>query len=343
VYGASGYSGELMAELAAERGQKPILAGRSESKIKPIAERMGLPFRVFGLDDPSAIDAGLRDIDAVVHAAGPFSRTSKPMLDACMRTKTHYLDITGEIDVFEACAARDDEAKKAGILVMPGTGFDVVPSDCIAKHVADRLPGATHLVLAIAAVGGRPSHGTRATMVESMNRPNVVRKDGALTEVRMGKLHRNFDFGQGEKPTLSIPWGDVSTAYRSTGIPNIEVYMSMPLAAVLGAGALGFVSPAIGPSVKKWMEARIEEGGPSAEERKRAFNILIAEASRGDERKRSRLRVPEGYTLTAAASLEIADRVLAGGAEPGYRTPAMLFGADFILSFEGVERTDLDD
>jgi short subunit dehydrogenase-like uncharacterized protein len=342
VYGASGYTGELIAELAKERGVAPILAGRSENKVRPLAERLGMPMRTFSLDDPSEVDRGLADVDVVIHAAGPFSQTSKPMVDACLRTKTHYLDITGEVDVFEACAARDAEAQKAGVMLMPGTGFDVVPSDCLAKHVADRLPGATHLVLAIATIGGRPSHGTAATMVEGLDRPNLVRKDGELSPVRAGKLKRTFDFGQGPKATLAIPWGDVSTAYRSTKIPNIEVYMALPKGAMMGASVLGFAGKAIGSGAKRMIKARIAEGGPSKEERKTAFNVLIGEVSRGEERRRTRLRVGEGYELTAAASLAIADRVLAGGAEPGYRTPAMLLGADFILQFEGAERTDLD-
>lgn len=342
VYGASGYTGELIAELAKTRGVAPILAGRSEAKVRPLAERLGMPVRVFGLDDPAEVDRALADVDVVIHAAGPFSRTSKPMVDACLRTKTHYLDITGEVDVFEACAARDAEAAKAGVMLMPGTGFDVVPSDCLARHVADRLPGATHLVLAIATIGGRPSHGTASTMVEAIDRPNLVRKDGELSPVRAGKLKRKFDFGRGPKAALGIPWGDVSTAYRSTKIPNIEVYMALPKSAMLGASVLGFAAKAIGSGAKRFMQARIAEGGPSAEERKSAYNVLIGEASRGEERKRSRLRVGEGYELTAATSLEIASRVLGGGAEPGYRTPAMLLGADFILEFEGTEREDLE-
>ncbi len=342
VYGASGYTGTLIAELAAERGVKPVLGGRNEAKVCAIAEKLEMPHRVFGLDEASAIDAGLSDIDVVIHAAGPFARTSRPMVDACLRTKTHYLDITGEIEVFEACAKREDEARSAGVMLMPGTGFDVVPSDCLAKHVADRLPGATHLVLAIASIGGRPSHGTATTTIESLNRPNLVRRDGELTAVRMGKLHRTFDFGRGPKTALGIPWGDVATAYRSTGIPNIEVYMAMPRAAIWGASALGHASVALGAPVQRLIKARIQEGGPSAEERTRAFNVLIGEARRGDARRLSRLRVPEGYTLTAAASLAIADAVLGGAAEPGYRTPSMVFGADFILGFEGVERIDLD-
>jgi short subunit dehydrogenase-like uncharacterized protein len=344
VYGASGYTGELIVERAAALGLRPILAGRSESKLRPLAERYGMPMRAFGLDDADALARGLDGVDVVLHAAGPFSRTSRPMVDACLRAKVHYLDITGEVPVFEACAARDREAQDAGVMLMPGTGFDVVPSDCLAKHVADRLPGATHLALAFHSVGGGPSHGTASTMVESLHLPNLVRRGGAIVEVPSGRLSRDIDFGRGARPALGIPWGDVSTAWHSTSIPSIEVYIAVPRAAVWGAKALRFAAPALGaPWVQRALQSRIDPGGPSPEARRRAYSLMWAEARRGDETAVSRLRVPEGYTLTAETSLAIAARVLDGAAQPGFRTPAMVFGADFILGFDGVTRTDEGD
>ncbi|MCB9595355.1 MAG: saccharopine dehydrogenase NADP-binding domain-containing protein [Sandaracinaceae bacterium] len=344
IYGAYGYTGDLIARRAAEQGARPILAGRSATKLAPLVEELGLPQRVFGLDDPKALDAGLEGVDVVIHAAGPFSRTSKPMVDACLRTGTHYLDITGEIDVFEACAARDAEAQAAGVMVMPGVGFDVVPSDCLANYLGDRLPEATHLVLAFASMGGKTSHGTATTMVESLGRPNLVRRDGRITEVRLGKLRRDIDFGRGPQPTVSIPWGDVSTAYSSTGIPNIEVYTAVPRAAQVGARVVGFLGGllASGP-IQRIAQGRVDAGpaGPTDAQRARAHSVFFGEARAGARTVRARLRVPEGYTLTAMASLVIAERVLDGAWAAGYRTPAMMYGADFVLEFDGAERTDL--
>jgi short subunit dehydrogenase-like uncharacterized protein len=343
VYGAYGYTGELISRQAAREGARPVLAGRSRVKVAALAEELGLSHRAFGLDDAVALDAGLEGIDVVIHAAGPFSRTSRPMVDACLRTGTHYLDITGEIEVFEACARRDAEAKEAGVMLMPGTGFDVVPSDCLANHLAGRLSDATHLVLAFTSVGGGSSHGTATTMVESLHRPNLVRREGALTEVRSGSLRREVDFGRGPRPALGIPWGDVSTAWWSTRIPNIEVYIGLPRAAVFGARVAGFMGPVLGSSVvQRFLQSRVDAGpaGPSDAQRARAFSLLWGEARNASKAVRARLRVPEGYTLTALASVEIARRVLAGEAEPGYRTPAMVYGADFILDFDA-ERADL--
>jgi len=344
VYGAYGYTGDLIARLAKEQGLAPVLGGRSESKLKPLADELGLPSLVVGLDDADALDAALADFDVVLHCAGPFVRTSKPMVAACLRTKTHYLDITGEIPVFEACARKGDAAAEAGVMLMPGVGFDVVPSDCLAQHLKSRLPSATHLTLSFASVGGGTSHGTATTMVESLGLPNAVRKDGVITPVRMGKLSRNIDFGRGPTAALGIPWGDVSTAFHSTGIPNIEVFTKVPAAAVRGAWIGGFMSPLLKTSfVRGIAQKRVEAApaGPSAEQRGRAFTMLWGEARDGDQAVSARLKVPEGYTLTAITALDIAQRVLAGEVKAGFQTPSMLFGADFITTFDGVEREDL--
>src|SRR4051794_18424495 len=135
LYGAYGYTGELITRFAAERGLKPILAGRSKEKTAEIAERFGFEYRVFGLDETVMLDAVLEEVDVVLHCAGPFSLTSRPMVEACIRNRKHYTDITGEIAVFEACAARDKQARDAGVMLMPGVGFDVAPSDCLALHL----------------------------------------------------------------------------------------------------------------------------------------------------------------------------------------------------------------
>ena len=344
IYGAYGYTGTLIVELCTEQGLKPILGGRNASKLAPIAEATGLPSRAFGLDDPAALDAGLADVDVVLHCAGPFSSTSRPMVDACLRTKTHYLDITGEIPVFEACARRHDEAEAAGVMLLPGVGFDVVPSDCLASHLKSRLPGATHLNLAFAAIGGSVSHGTATTMVEGLGDPNAIRQDGRITAVRMGKMSRKIDFGRGPTDTLSIPWGDVSTAYHSTGIPNIAVYTKVPGTLIFGAWLGGFLTPLLKTSfVKNLAQGRVEAAtaGPSQEARGASFTLLWGEATAGDTTVTSRLRTPDGYTLTARTSVDIALRACRSEVEPGYRTPSMVYGADLILGFEGVERTDL--
>ncbi len=314
-----------------------MLAGRSAEKIKPLADRLGMPHRVFDLENPQ-----LDGIDVVLHCAGPFSRTAQPMADACLRTQTHYLDITGEIEVFEGLAARDAEAQEAGVMLMPGAGFDVVPSDCLAAHLKQALPEATQLSLAWF-TNGSVSHGTATTIVENLHRGGLVRRDGKLTPVPTAHLTRRIDFGRGPTATVAIPWGDVSTAYHTTGIPNIVVYMAAPLGARLGmkvSRRLGWLLGS-GP-VQRFLKRRIDDrpAGPTAAARQRSKAILWGEVT--DEQGQSRtarLETPEGYTLTALTSLAIADKVLGGNAPSGFQTPASAYGADLILEIDGVTRT----
>ena len=200
IYGANGYTGELIAREAARRGLKPILAGRNRAAIEALSVELGLESRIFGLDDPKVIAAGLNDCAVVLHCAGPFSRTAKPMIEACLLTHTHYLDITGEIAVFEMAATFDAVAKLASIMLLPGVGFDVVPTDCLAAHLKAQLPTATHLALAFRGLG-RTSRGTTLTGLEGMSTGGMIRRDGKLMPVPAAWKTRRIDFGNGRGPT----------------------------------------------------------------------------------------------------------------------------------------------
>lgn len=343
IYGANGYTGELITRYAAERGMKPILAGRNEAAVKELAEKHGLDHRVFSLDETAKLDAALSEVDMVLHCAGPFSITSRPMVEACIRNKRHYTDITGEISVFEACAAMNKKAKAAGVMVMPGVGFDVVPSDCLAKHLKDRLPTATHLSLAFYGMG-RISHGTQATMTMNVGRGGAIRENGKITPVPAAWKTRKIDFGEGVVKTgVTIPWGDVSTAFYSTGIPNIEVFTVAPASAVKMmklSRYLGWLL-ATGP-VQKYLQSKIPPGGPSDEERAKGKTLLWGEARDAEgNRVEARQQGPEGYTTTALAALNIAEKILEGNYSPGFQTPAKAYGADLVLEIEGVFREDI--
>ncbi len=343
IYGATGYTGALTARLAALRGDKPILAGRSEGPVRALAESLGLEHRTFGLDDPGALDRGLEGVEVVLHCAGPFSRTSRPMVEACLRTRTHYLDITGEALVFEALHARDAEARAASVMLLPGAGFDVVPSDCLAAHLKRRLPGARRLALGFQLVG-RVSRGTATTMLENVGRGGLVRRGGVLTPVPAAWKSRLIAFGRGPWKAMTIPWGDVATAFHSTGIPDIEVYMAAPFAVRAGSWATRFLGPLLATEpAQALLKKRIRSGspGPTDEERARGKGLLWGEAV--DDAGRvvtTRLTTPEGYTLTALTSLLIVSKVLAGRAPVGFQTPATAYGPDLILEIEGVVRED---
>ncbi len=341
IYGANGYTGELITRYAAERGLNPILAGRNQAKVEALAKQYNFEFRVFDLDDSAKLDAALREVEFVLHCAGPFSLTSQKMVEACLRSKRHYLDITGEIAVFEAMAQLDKRAADAGIMIMPGVGFDVVPSDCLAKHLKDRLPSATHLTLAFYGLG-KISHGTQATMTMNVGSGGAIRQDGKITSVPAAYKTREIDFGAVKKLGVTIPWGDVSTAYYSTGIPNIEVYTVVPepqMRLLKLSRYLGWLL-AVKP-INNLLQSRIPAGGPNDDERANGKTYLWGEATDADGKKvEARQQGAEGYTTTALTALKIAEKTLNGNFCAGFQTPAKCYGADLILEIEGVERFD---
>jgi short subunit dehydrogenase-like uncharacterized protein len=332
LYGANGYTGELIAELAVRRGQRPVLAGRSAAKVAPLAERLGLEHRAFELADAAA---ELEDVDLVVHCAGPFSATSRPMVEACLATRTHYVDITGEIDVFEAVAARDAEAKTAGVVLLPGAGFDVVPTDCVAAMLKAALPSATHLDLAFA-VGGGMSPGTSKTSVEGSASGGRARIDGELRNVRIGHRRRSAAFRSGTRDVGSIPWGDVSTAYRSTGIPNVTTFTVVPgLTGHLQALFAPLLRTSVVQGVGKALAQRIS--GPDEGVRGRTRSEVWGEVSDAEGHTVSvALTGPNGYDITADAVVRAVERILAGGVPAGVHTPSSAFGADFVRELDGV-------
>jgi short subunit dehydrogenase-like uncharacterized protein len=344
IYGANGYTGALIVRSAAERGMRPILAGRNRDAVAALASSLGYQHRAFALDDTSALDAAVAEAAVVLNCAGPFARTARPIVDACLRAGKHYLDITGEAAVFEALARRDAQAQAAGIMLLPGAGFDVVPSDCLAAHLKRRLPGARHLTLAFRVVS-RTSWGTATTMVENVHHGGLVRRDGKLVSVPAAHKTRVIDFGRGPVEAVALPWGDVATAFYSTGIPNIEVYtvFSPAMRGLLKIsrrmGGLLASAP-----VQRLLKAliRLQPPGPSDAERARGLSLLWGEViDDSGARCVSRMRAPEGYTLTAMTALALVERALAGDAPPGFQTPAKAYGPDFILQFPGVVREDV--
>jgi short subunit dehydrogenase-like uncharacterized protein len=337
IYGATGYTGKLVAARAKAIGMTPILAGRNEAKVREIADGLGFAWRVADVNDPAALDRALEGIEVVLHIAGPFSATSRQMADACIRNKAHYLDITGEIAVIEALAARSNEAAAAGVMLMPGVGFDVVPSDCLAARVAQRVKNPTELTLAIGGME-KASRGTLKSSLESVGNPVRVRRGGRI-DTTWPPPRRKFDFGHGERDAIAVGWGDVSTAYHSTGAPDITVYFEavpqFQQMAKMSDFTRRLLSTRFMQKVLK-MGVDLMPEGPTDAERARGQAVLIGEAVGADGKTAvSKLTTPEGYTLTGLTSLEIVRRVLAGEAKPGFQTPSKVFGPDFIAGIEG--------
>lgn len=337
LYGANGYTGAQLAELAVARGERPVLAGRSESKIEPLAKRLGVDYRVADLARPDSVAAALDGIDIVAHCAGPFSVTAAPMVDACLATGTHYLDITGEIDVFEAIYARDARAREAGVVLLPGSGFDVVPTDCVAARLAAAMPNAVRLDLAFKArVAIGP--GTAKTAIEGAGTGGKERVDGRVFGVRLGNRRVAARFPSGTRQVTSIPWGDVASAYRSTGIPNITTYTVVPGGAMLGRSQRLLAPVLRHPAVQRTAKSLAERAlsgrtGDGSGGRAEVWGRV--ENGSGD-RMDTTLVTPGAIPLTADSVLRAVARLDAGGVEPGAHTPSTAFGADFALDCDGV-------
>lgn len=334
LYGATGYTGRLIARRAAARGERVVLAGRSIAKVAPLAAELGLEHRIFALSDPVALRRGLKGVESVAHCAGPFTATALPMALACVETGTHYLDITGEIDVFEQLHALDERARAAKIVLLPGAGFDVVPTDCLAATVAAALPSATRLDLAFLA-GGSASPGTARTAIEGLPDGGRARIDGTIRTVPMGWRRTRAAFPSGPRTVTSIPWGDVSTAFHSTGIPNITTYTVLPP----GAAAFSKVMRLRPARVLARAAVGALVRGPGAKALAGTRSEVWARAS--DDAGRSAqatLTLPNGYELTVESVLRIMPRL--AGLAPGTQTPSQALGAGFITEFSGVTLTE---
>lgn len=345
LYGATGYTGALAVREARRRRLAPILAGRNRDRLEALGRELDLPVRVVGLDDKEALARALASVELVLHCAGPFVGTSPAMVEACLATGTHYLDITGEIAVFEAVLPLGDEARTAGVALLPGVGFDVVPTDCLAASLAQALPDATHLELAFTASGGSASRGTLKTMIEAMPGVGAVRKDGRITPVPLAYDAKKIDFSCGERWAMTIPWGDVSTAFHSTGIPNIRVYTGQSPSAIRRARRLRSLVPLAGlRPVKRLLQWHVGRTvtGPDAPTREAARTFVWGQVTNAaGARVTGTLETPEGYAFTALSAIEAVARVLAGSVPAGAWTPAQAFGPSFVGELDGVTVDEL--
>jgi short subunit dehydrogenase-like uncharacterized protein len=342
IYGATGYTGRLLERAAAERGLRPILCARDERRVASLAAALGLEHRVARLEGGWA--SALRDVAVVVNAAGPFSVTSGPVAEACLRAGVHYLDISGEVDAIEGVARRDGEARARGVMLMPSVGFDVVPSDCLALHLKRRLPGARRLVLGISGLE-LMSRGSARTLVGEYGRPTRIRRGGALVGVPPGSLWRDIDYGQGPRASVAVSWGDVACSHYTTGVEDVEVYFeaTAPISMMTTLNR-SFGSMLATPAAQRWLRLQVEmlPEGPTEAERGARGAVIVAEVEDGAGRRaRARLCTPETYTLTARIASAILERALRGDLETGFQTPARVYGPDFVLRFTGVSREDL--
>ncbi len=340
IYGVNGYTGYHCAKEALKRGLQPIVAGRNQDRVSRVGSELNLPFRVFDLSPAEAAAKGLKGITAVLNCAGPFSATARPFLEACAATRVHYLDVTGEIEVFEYVHQQNERWKAAGIVTLPGVGFDVVPTDCMAALLKEALPDATRLRLAFKSKRGKLSPGTAKTMLEGFAKGCTVRRDSRPEQTLAGSITDTIPYPSGPALSVVIPWGDVSTAFYSTGIPSIEVYTAVPATQLQKIRSMRRFTPLLRWTwVQNLLKRRIERHvtGPDEAERTRDESELFGEVANDTGDCLSMTMVtPNGYSLTFDSAITAMQRVLAGAVEPGAKTPSMAFGSSFVLGLKGV-------
>jgi len=344
IYGSYGYTGNLIAELLSESDAGVILSGRNNKELKKQSTRLGLPARPADLNHPGQLDDLLSEAGIVIHCAGPFRHTWKQMASACLRNGCHYIDITGEVEVFEGMKQFHKAFEKAGLMALPGAGFDVVPSDCLANYLSNLLPDADSLEIAFMGMGGGASRGTLKTMAENLGEGGLIRRDKKLKKVPAAHIVKEFDFGSaGKKVCVSIPWGDLSTASKSTSIPNITVYMAMPrkmIRAMKMSNHLSFIlkQKPVRFLLNKYIDTALS-AGPSADELEKGRSYFFGRVSnQKGEFKSAGLETPEGYKLTAETVNLIATLVNEGNFIPGFQTPSQAYGPDLILRVQNTTR-----
>jgi len=344
IYGATGYTGRLIVAEAHKRGLTPIIAGRNDNKLNAMAQEFNLDYRCFDLSSRVVIAKELEHIDIVLHCAGPFSATSKPMMSACIHSKSHYLDITGEISVFQHAKQLDKSAKDAGIIICCGVGFDVIPTDCLAASLKQQLPDATSLWLGFSSNSGF-SPGTAKTSIEGLAGGGKIRRNGRIITVPLAYKVRTIDFGDSEQCATTIPWGDVATAYYSTGIPNIEVYIPMPEKKIKQIKRMDrFRSVFAWKWLQNYLKNKVEKSvrGPSEKKREGTPSYIWGEVINDSGKVvTGRLVTANGYALTVTGSLGVVDFLLSDSflskkeTVTGFQTASALMGADYVTSLPG--------
>jgi short subunit dehydrogenase-like uncharacterized protein len=346
LYGSYGYTGELIAQACKHSTLTVLLAGRNEAKLRQQAATHNFPYHTAEVSDHKSLVALLQRASLLIHCAGPFQYTAHALVKACLEAGTHYTDISGEFQVFESLGHYTEEAKAKQLVIMPGVGFDVVPSDCLALHLKNRLPSATHLQLAFTMGKGGLSRGTSKTMIEGMGHGSCIRENGKLKSIALGEKIMTIDFGSFSRTTLCIPWGDISTAWRSTRIPNIEVYSGVSSSAIRGAKLSKYLGWLLRSRwVKEYLHKQVDKkpAGPTEQRRNEGRSYLWGKVwNEAGEEHTSRLETLNGYSLTAKTAVLLAEKILRSTIKGGYTTPAQYFGADLILEIETTLRTDVN-
>jgi short subunit dehydrogenase-like uncharacterized protein len=346
IYGAYGFTGAGISKLAAEYGITPVLAGRNEAKLKPLADSLGYDYVVLSLENNhDNLVKVLKHFEIVLHIAGPYTFTAKPMLDAVVEAGTHYVDLTGENHVIQAQLDRDQEFKRANIMVMPAVGYDVVPTDCLNVYVAEKIDNPTVLNVVLngdytAVEGAQASRGTMKSALEMLGRPLLMRENGKMVETSDPKVIKRQENGQ-QQTLVQIPWADMITSYVSTGIPTIEVFQVQQ--GEIPSWVISLARSDFGRRVLGWLiDKYAPEGPPPGAQEKRQTRVVSTVTNAAGDTASAAMITPEAYLLTFHSTLIVAKRVIDGHWEPGFQTVGKVYGPDLALEVPGVSRSDIN-
>ncbi len=344
IYGANGVTGRLVVETALAQGQRPVIAGRDALAVRVLADQHGLESAFVSLGDAAALQSLLRRCSRVLHTAGPFVRTSAPMIDACLATATPYLDVSGELDAVSATLARHAEARRAGIPLVAGAGFGVTAGDCIAAHVARRRPGAKRLLIGVDARNAHRSAGAESSRLAVLGGGGAWVEDGALVRGAIAHCRFTATVGVRSRTFIAAPLAESLAAHRTTGIAQVVAGVPVPRAV---APFLRGLAPALKllarqPAVERLASRRARQAQPRPGPTTPLRSFVWAQASDDEGSAAGLLEMGEGYAF-AAAAMVLAARQLDERPLAGAFTPAAAFGPDFVLRIEGVSRRDVRD
>jgi short subunit dehydrogenase-like uncharacterized protein len=316
-----------------------LVAGRDEEKLSQLAGRLDCEYRVASLGSPDQLRAMLQDMDLLVHAAGPFHETTAPMLSACLDTNTHYLDLSAEAESIELVAARHRQAQAANIMCMPGVGVDVVPSDCLAAQLVERLPSTDRLSFGIS-LPKLLTAGSARNFAAHAGMPVLVRRGGKLKKLEPGIIERKFDYGEGPSVSSAISWGDIASAWYSTGVGNISCYLETTAGLRFAMAHASIVGPLLKNPWARFLTDTASDvmfTGPSEDQEENERGCVVVEAEdRCGRVAMSRIQFPESYSFTAKICAVTVDRIRKGRWASGFQTPSRVFGADYIRQFDDV-------
>jgi len=322
IYGAGGYTGRMAAEQAHAAGLPLVLGGRSHASLVQIGDLLGADSRVFDLSDADAIDQALVDMSAVLNCAGPYMDTAEPLMLAAIRSGVHYLDIAAELDSYRLAEELDEDAKAAGVMLLPGSGGSVAMLGCLAGHAAARVENPRKVAVALH-VTGSMSRGSAISASRNLVAETLMLHEGLVTARPSGQTAL-FDFGNGDVSCFAVTLPDIITIGRSTGIPDVETYVHVSGSA-FPEGDLTALPD-----------------GPDVEEREaNRYQAAVKVTAADGTTARSVLDTVNGYSFTPMAAAEAARRVLAGEVRAGFQTPAALFGNGFAGTIADTRIIDL--